>query len=96
MDFNKSACVERTARIAKLLGEDVARLPDTEAANVAVQAVARLRDDIGVPGRLRTLGVDEAQLRGFAEKAFSVKRILRVNPRPVTCDDLLSILQAAY
>jgi alcohol dehydrogenase class IV len=96
MDFNKSACLERTARIARLLGEDVAGLADAEAAAVAVQAVARLRDDIGVPGRLRSLGASESQLAGFAEKAFTVKRILRVNPRPVTCDDLLSILRAAY
>lgn len=96
MDFNKSACLERTARIARLLGEDVAGLSDAEAAAVAVQAVARLRDDIGVPGRLRVLGATELQLAGFAEKAFTVKRILRVNPRPVTRDDLLSILRAAY
>jgi alcohol dehydrogenase len=96
MDFNKSACLERTARIARLLGENVAGLSDAEAAAVAVQAVTRLRDDIDVPGRLRTLGAQEPQLPGFAEKAFTVKRILRVNPRPVTCDDLLSILRAAY
>jgi alcohol dehydrogenase class IV len=96
MDFNKSACPERMARVARLLGEDVAGLSNDEAATVAVQAVTRLRDDIGVPGRLRTLGVQESQLAGFAEKAFTVKRILRVNPRPVTCGDLLSILRAAY
>jgi alcohol dehydrogenase class IV len=96
MDFNKSACPERMARVARLLGEDVVGLSDAEAAAVAVQAVSRLRDDIGVPGRLRTLGLTEAQLPALAEKAFAVKRILRVNPRPVTCEDLLSILRAAY
>lgn len=96
MDFNKSACGERMARVARLLGEDVAGLSDDEAAAVAVQAVARLRDDIGVPGRLRALGLSESQLPALADKAFTVKRILRVNPRPVTRDDLLSILRAAY
>lgn len=96
MDFNKSACLERTARIGRLLGEDVDGMSDNEAAAVAVAAVAKLRDDIGVPGRLRELGVVESQLPAMAEKAFGVKRILRVNPRDVTCADLLSILQAAY
>ena len=45
---------------------------------------------------LRELGVKEEQLRPFAEKAFGIKRILRVNPRPVTADDLEGILRAAY
>jgi alcohol dehydrogenase class IV len=36
------------------------------------------------------------QLPAFAEKAFGIKRILRVNPRPVTVADLQAILQAAY
>jgi alcohol dehydrogenase class IV len=55
-----------------------------------------LRDDIGVPARLRSLGVAESQLPALAEIAFTVKRILRVNPRSVTRDDLLAILRAAY
>ncbi len=96
MDFNQSACLERTARVGRLLGEDVVGMSDVEAAAASVAAVAKLRDDIGVPGRLRDLGVSESQLPAMAEKAFGVKRILRVNPRAVTCDDLLSILRAAY
>jgi alcohol dehydrogenase class IV len=62
----------------------------------AVAAVERLRADIGIPGRLRELGVKEEQLRPFAEKAFGIKRILRVNPRAVTADDLEGILRSAW
>jgi alcohol dehydrogenase class IV len=57
--------------------------------------VEKLRADIGVPQRLSELGVTEAQLRPFAEKAFAVKRILRVNPRPVTLEDMEGILRSA-
>ncbi len=71
-------------------------LPDEEAARRAVSAVERLRADIGVPTRLRDLGVKESQLRPFAEKAFGVQRILRVNPRKPTVDDLEGILRAAF
>ncbi len=46
--------------------------------------------------RLRDIGVREDQLPSFAEKALSIKRILRVNPRMPTRDDLLEILRAAY
>jgi alcohol dehydrogenase class IV len=31
----------------------------------------------------------------LAEKAFTIQRILRVNPRPVTVHDLENILRAA-
>jgi hypothetical protein len=40
--------------------------------------------------------VREEQLRPFAEKAFGIKRILRVNPRAVTPEDLEAILRAAF
>ena len=56
----------------------------------------QLRADIGIPPRLRDLGVKEEQLRPFAEKAFGIKRILRVNPRTATVDDLEGILRAAF
>jgi alcohol dehydrogenase class IV len=71
-------------------------LSEAQAAERAVAAVERLRNDIGVPARLRELGVREEQLRPFAEKAFGIKRILRVNPRPVTAEELEGILRAAF
>ncbi len=59
-------------------------------------AVEKLRHDIGIPGRLRDLGVKEEQLRPFAEKAVSIRRIVRVNPRPVSVEEAEGILRAAY
>ena len=96
MRFNLPARRREMAAVARLLGEDVTGLDEGQAAERAVAAVERLRQDIGIPTRLRDLGVTEGQLRPFAEKAFAVKRILRVNPRPVTADDLEGILRAAY
>lgn len=96
MRFNLPARRAAFASIARLLGEDVSGLSEEEAAERAVAAVERLRDDIGVPRRLRDLGVTEAMLRPFAERAFGIKRILRVNPRPVTVDDLEAIYRAAF
>ncbi|MFN5532529.1 MAG: iron-containing alcohol dehydrogenase, partial [Planctomycetaceae bacterium] len=59
-------------------------------------AVERWIVDIGIPARLRDLGATPQQVPTFAQKAFAVKRFLRVNPRPVTEADLLGILEAAY
>ena len=52
--------------------------------------------DIGIPRRLRDLGARQDQLRVFAEKAFAIKRILRVNPRPVTVEDCEAIYRSAW
>jgi alcohol dehydrogenase class IV len=96
MRYNAPARPAAFAALARLLGEDTAGLSDTEAGERAASAVERLRADIGIPTRLRDLGVKEAQLRPFAEKAFGIKRILRVNPRTPTVEDLEGILRAAF
>jgi alcohol dehydrogenase class IV len=96
MRFNLPARRDRFAAIARLLGENVTGLTVDQAAERAVTAVERLRADIKIPLRLRDLGVTENQLASFAEKAFAIKRILRVNPRPVTVADLEGILRAAF
>jgi alcohol dehydrogenase len=96
MRFNLPARRKEFATIARLLGESVTGLDEQQAAEQAMSAVERLRADIGIPLRLRELGVQRPQLQAFAEKAFSIKRILRVNPRPVTMGDLQGILEAAF
>jgi alcohol dehydrogenase class IV len=96
MQFNLPVRVKEFARIARLLGEDVMGLTEHQSAERAVEAVQRLQADIGIPRRLRELGVREEQLRTFAEKAFGIRRILRVNPRPVTVEDLEGILRSAF
>jgi alcohol dehydrogenase class IV len=96
MRFNLPARRKEFAAIARLLGEDVQGLSEEQAAEQAVIAVERLRAAIGIPRCLRDVGVHGNQLRSFAEKAFGIKRILRVNPRPVTVDDLHEILESAY
>jgi alcohol dehydrogenase class IV len=96
MRFNLPARLSRFATIARLLGEDVSELGELQAAERAITAVERLKADIGIPQRLRDLGVREEQLRPFAEKAAGIQRILRVNPRTLTVDDLEEILRWAW
>jgi alcohol dehydrogenase class IV len=96
MRFNLPARRPEFAAIARLLGEEVAGLDEQRAAERAIAAVERLRSDIGIPQRLRDLGVRAEQLRPFAEKAFGIKRILRVNPRTVTVDEVEGIYRSAF
>jgi len=96
MRFNLPARMKEFAQIARLLGEDLAGLNEAQAAERAVAAVDRLRADIGIPQRLRDIGVRQDQLRPFAEKAAGIKRIVRVNPRVPSITDLEGILEDAY
>jgi len=96
MRFNLQARRGEFATVARLLGENVSQLSEEEAAEAAIRAVEKLRSQIGIPTRLRDLGVQETQLRQLAEKAAGIKRTLRVNPRPVTVDDCERILKSAY
>jgi alcohol dehydrogenase class IV len=96
MRFNLPGRERSFAAIARFLGEDTAGMNENEAAEKAIQAVEHLRKDIGIPQRLRDLGVKQEQLRPFAEKAAGIKRILRVNPRTVTVDQVEEIYRWAY
>jgi alcohol dehydrogenase class IV len=84
------------AQVARLLGEDLAGLDESDAAEKAVRAVERLKADISIPTRLRDLGVKQEQLRPFAEKAFGIKRLMRVNPRYPTLDEIYEIYRQAW
>jgi alcohol dehydrogenase class IV len=96
MEYNIPACPERLARVARLLGEKVSGLPTREAAGLASAAVLRLNAEIGIPTRLRELGVSEDELRPLAEATAGLRRLLDLNPRPLDADTLEGILRRAY
>jgi alcohol dehydrogenase class IV len=96
MRFNLPTRTSAFARVAELLGDNIAGLTEHAAAELAIVTVDRIRQAIGVPGRIRDLGGREDQLAEFAEKAFQIKRLLAVNPRQATQDELLGILSEAY
>jgi alcohol dehydrogenase class IV len=94
--YNRPAREPELARVAELLGLDVAGLTQSAAADRTIEAVDALRARVGIPARLRDLGVRESDLPTLAAKAAAIKRVLRVNPRPVTEADALAVYQAAW
>jgi alcohol dehydrogenase class IV len=96
MRFNLPARKAEFAKIAALLGENVSGFSEDTAAERAIAAVERIRSQIGIPLKLRELGVQREQLAGFAEKAFAIKRLMNTNPRQPTQADLLGILEEAF
>lgn len=95
MRFNLPGREAEFARVAELLGRSTAGLPLAAAAEQAIDAVQQISRDIGLPSGLSRLGVQPDQIDLLAEKALSIKRILRVNPRQPTLADLRQILRQA-
>lgn len=94
MRFNLPERKEKFAKIAELLG--VKGSPDIDTmAERAIESIEQLKRDIGIPERIRDIGGTEAHLPTFAEKAFAIKRLLWVNPREASLDDLHGILKSA-
>lgn len=96
MEYNLPSCPERLAVVAELLGEEVEGLSVWAAAERAVEAVHRLKADIGLPLRLRDLGVPETELRRLAEETAQIVRLLRANPRPFDVHSLEELLRRAW
>lgn len=96
MHYNAPARQEEFGCIAELLGDDTTGEFEAGAAEAAITAVEQLKKDIGIPARLRDIGVTEDMLAPFAEKAFSFKRLMRVNPRYPTQAEIEAIYRAAW
>ncbi len=96
MEYNIPACPERLATVARLLGERVDGLPVWAAAERAAAAVERLKADIGIPLRLRNLGIEEGELRPLAEATAQITRLLQINPRSLDIEALQAILRRAW
>lgn len=96
MRFNLASRQAAFAKIAALLGENTSGLTAEVAAERAIAAVEHIRAQIGIPQRLRDLGVHRDQLPELASKAFAIKRLMNTNPRQPTQTDLLQILEQAF
>lgn len=94
MEFNRSSSAARLAQVAIAMGDSSMTREDVLAGN-AIERVRKLNAQIGIPPRLRDVGVKEEDLQRIADKAFQDASHLG-NPRKTTQDDLLSIAKAAY
>jgi alcohol dehydrogenase class IV len=95
MEFNLIAYPKKFINIARTMGEHVDGLRMMEAAYASVDAVVELADDIGAPINLERVGVTQESLSKMAEDAMKSGHIA-VNPRHVTLEDAMMILEKAY
>ncbi|MGV1007556.1 MAG: iron-containing alcohol dehydrogenase [Dermatophilaceae bacterium] len=94
--FNAAEIPDMFRPVAATLGvADAARLPSGELGDAIADEVVVLSASLGVPQRLRDLGVSQEDLPRFARTAMR-DACLTTNPRTVTEADALALLRAAY
>ena len=94
MEFNLVSRAGRFADVAEALGGDTDGLGDQEAARLAVKLARQLNEDLGIPEKLGTLGVDESGIEDLAEAAMRSANVA-VNPRKTTRRDVEEIFTQA-
>ncbi|MGM9535396.1 MAG: iron-containing alcohol dehydrogenase [Intestinibacter sp.] len=92
MEYNKDYCVAKYARVAKAMGFEFK--DDEEGADIAVKAVQKLALDVKLP-LFSDLNVKLEDFDILAEKS-SINISTESNPRPMTKEDYLNVLNNAY
>lgn len=96
MRFNIVGNLAKFADIAVAFGERVEKLSRLESAEITINAVERLANDINVPRRLRDFDITDKDIPRLAEGVLKVTRLLANNPRRVTLKDAIHIYESAY
>ncbi len=96
MRFNAEASADRQALIAGAMGVKTQGMSDMDAAMAAADAVESLRVSLGLPGRLRDVGVPEEGLELIAAATLH-DRALATNPTPVTdAGPIMTVLRNSW
>jgi alcohol dehydrogenase len=96
MEFNLVSDLDKFTDIAKMLGEEVDGLSLRDSAEMAVEAVKQLSEDVGIVTRMRDLDIPKDAIDEMADGAMKVTRLLGNNPRVVKKQDAREIYQNAY
>jgi alcohol dehydrogenase len=94
MKFNMLADNGKYKKIAALLGEDVERLTDLEAAPLAVEAVEKLSQDVGIAENLTVVGVKEDKIPQMSIDAMASGNV-KINPRATVLADIVALYKGA-
>jgi len=92
--WNRDVAAGKLAEVAHALGCPVDGLSPTDAADRAIEAVERLARAIGIPPRLRDVGIREEHIPKLSAKAIEDGCHL-TNPRPVSVEDCRFLYQQA-
>jgi len=96
MDFNRSGNLQKFARIAEAMGENVEGLSMYEAAEKSVEAVKKLLNMVQIPFRLSHHGIARDDLPRLVAGGMKQARLFVPNPRDLTEEDVRTIYEKAF
>jgi alcohol dehydrogenase class IV len=93
--FNLLGNLPKFAQIPKAFSLSIEGLDELRAAEMSVEAIERLAEDLRVPRHLAEFGVTEGDIPRLAEGVMKVTRLLANNPRIMTLEDAKEIYKRA-
>ncbi len=97
MEYNLPLCTDKLALVAKAMGEQIDHCSKHNAASKAIEAVIKLRNDIGLAGTLREVKIPKEDLPALAHELTSTPQYNRPNnPRKITEESALRLYQVMW
>ena len=94
MEFNLTTRLDKFANIANALGTDTDGLDEREAAQLAVDAVWNLNQDLAIPNKLGEVGVKKSGIRALSKATMQSSNVT-INPRKTSQLDIETIFKKA-
>lgn len=95
IEFNIPSDIEKHANLARHLGVNTIGMSQEEAAYSCIDALRKLCEDVEIPKMRDVDGINPADFQALAEASFR-NVSTPDNPREVTIDDYLHLLNKAY
>jgi alcohol dehydrogenase class IV len=96
MRFNLPARVSTFAELGRILNVADLAMPQIEQARVGILRVEGLLAALGVPLNLKDLGLEPKHFEFVAEQALLATRLTANNPRQLSKDSIVGILERGY
>lgn len=93
--WNMISNLERFKELAELLGENTAGLSTRDAAELAIVALEKISEDVGIPSNIKSLGAKPEDFPLMAENALKDGNAFS-NPRKGTKEDVIALFKQAY
>ncbi|NUU65840.1 lactaldehyde reductase [Enterobacteriaceae bacterium BIT-l23] len=89
-NFNRPQAPARFARIARAMGVHTQGMDDDRASQAAIDAIRALSEKVGIPSGFRELGISEADIEGWLDKALA-DPCAPCNPRIASRDEVRAL-----
>lgn len=98
MAFNLISNPSKFAKIAQLMGENIHKLNEMQAAQKSISAVRQLQADLHLPQSLGEVGIEKAHIDDLIDELFEFQAIpIKMdNPRDLSAADAINIYTAAF